>query len=185
MPTDYDKELNKLGLSQPELEKFLREQDRYKTTAQKARRRVRSLKGASATYTPAYDSAGLYHYVSVTGKTPQQAIKDIQLSQATEKHHVEAGGSTQVNNIISGAVSNALDIGTDEIPDIVEKIEGKISNEDLARLSDLQNRLWQYIDFLEEVTAGNVKTWVSMSTVDNRINEIKAEIQEIIYRYLD
>lgn len=185
MPIDFEKELNKLGLSTRELDNFLRSQEQYKNVAKLARRRVRGLKGASATYTPAYDTAGLYHYVAVTGKTPQQAIKDIRRSQETETHHVEAGGSTQVNNIISGAVSNVLDIDTDEIAEIAEKIEGRISNEDLARLSDLQNRLWEYIDFLDEITAGNVKTWVSMSTVDNRINEIKAEIQEIIYRYLD
>lgn len=185
MPTDYDKELNKLGLSQPELEKFLREQDRYKTTAQKARRRVRGLKGASATYTPAYDSAGLYHYVAVTGKTPQQAIQDIQRSQEIEQHHVELGGSTQVNHIITGAISHVLDIDTDEIPIIAEKIEGKISNEGLARLSDLQNSLWQYLDFLNDIMSELVKTWVPLSKVDGRIDEIKAEIEEIIYRYLD
>jgi hypothetical protein len=173
----YD-ELLKSGISQKELDSFLQEQKDFVSTAKNIRSRNTEM-GLSSITPRAYTPETLKTYSVRTGKTVRLSIKDIRASQRQQTEDYNGGATSQIKEIVNSSINEISDEFANR-EKALSDISSRISKEDLEYLQKLNAELTRYSNVLE---TENVPQKL-YDTINDIINQIRAEIYEVLLKYL-
>ena len=175
---DAYNDLIKSGISKSELDRFFREQKDFISKSKDIRSRNVGI-GLSPITPRAYTAETLKNYVLRSGKSVKQAIKDIRESQAIQIEDYNNGTTTQIKQIVESAFSEVSEEFA-KPEKIVDNVSSKINQDDLEYLQKLNAELTRYESVLENETVPQQL----YDAISNIINDIRAEIYEVMLKYI-